>query len=80
MAVLEINFFAGSNYLLPGIKVSSKTFILGSKSWKQKDSLFATQSSSCQLYDQTKLRMVKGIDNAFDLLKFCSDFQAKAVV
>ena len=30
-AVIEINFFAGSKYLLPGIKGSSKTKIPSSK-------------------------------------------------
>ena len=31
--MLEINFFAGSKYLLPGVKVGSKTNITGGKNW-----------------------------------------------
>ena len=31
MTVLEINFFAHSKYLLPGIKASSNTYMAGSQ-------------------------------------------------
>ena len=58
---LRINFFAYSKYLLPGIKVSSKTYILGSKRWRPKYSLLAIQSISCQINDKQNSIIVKGI-------------------
>ena len=68
--VLEINFLAGSNYLLPSVKVGSKTNILGSKMWPYNSPL-AICRGSCQIYDQTKSHKVKGIDNAFDHMELC---------
>ena len=59
--MLEINFFAGSKYLLPDIKGSSKY-------WWPCNSPVAIL---CQIYDKTQFHMVKGIDNAFDHMELC---------
>ena len=68
--MLKINFFAGSKYLLPGVKGSSKTNIHSSKYWWPWNNPFA---ALCQMYmyDQTQFHMVKGIDNAFDHMELC---------
>ena len=77
VAVLEINFFlAGSKYLLPSVKVGSKTNILVSKIWWPYNSPLAICTGSCQTEDKTKSHMVKGIDNAFDYMELCLVLQA----
>ena len=68
-SVLEINFFWGSKYLLPGIKGSSKTNIPSSKHWWPYYNNLVT--IHWQINDQTKFHMVKGIDNAFDHMELC---------
>ena len=54
--------------MLPGIKGSSKLpYLVANIGWPF-DSLLTTH---CQIYDQTKFHMVKGIDNAFDHIELC---------
>ena len=66
--MLENNLFAGSKYLLPGIQGSSKTNTPSSKHWWPNNNLIIFH---CQIYEQTKFHMVKGIDNAFDHMELC---------
>ena len=56
MSVLEINFFAGSKYLLLGIKASSKTWICSSKSGMQKISPTTIQLSIVRFMTKDKIR------------------------
>ena len=61
----KLTFLADGKYLLPGIKCSSKTNIPSSKHCL----LYMYNSpvtTRCQIYDKTKLYMIKSIDNAFD--------------
>ena len=78
LTTLEINFFfffffffwgggGCSKYLLPGIKGSSKTYTPSSKHLWPYNNLVTIH---CQIYDQTKFHMVKGIDNA-DHMELC---------
>ena len=53
--------------MLPGIKGSSKSNKLVALPVAF-NSLF---TNHCQIYDQTKSNMVKGIDNAFDHMELC---------
>ena len=73
LTALEINFFAGSKYLLLDVKVSSKTNIrvanIGGQ-WPYKNPL-----TYLLVVDRLKTKhnsiMVKCIDNAFDHMELC---------
>ena len=67
-AMLENNFLRGSNYLLPGIKVVAKLKYLVANTG-------GPVIGHCQVYDQTKFHMVKGIDYAFDHTKLCLTYK-----
>ena len=54
----------GSSYLLPGIKGVAKLIYLVVNTSGQ-------VTTHCQINDQTKFHMVKGIDNAFDHIELC---------
>ena len=58
-------------YLLPSVKVGSKTNTLCSKIWWPCNNPLAICTGSCHLYDQPKSCMVKGIDNACDHMELC---------
>ena len=54
--------------MLPGIKGSGKTNITSSNTAGLITTWF---TNNCQIYDQIKFHMVKGIDNAFDHMELC---------
>ena len=61
--MLEINFLAGSKYLLPSVKVGSKTNILGSKIWWSYNSPLAICTGGFQVtmayaFDRMELFLV----------------------
>ena len=45
--------------------------MLAGKIWWPYNSPLAICTGSCQISDQTKFYMVKGIDNAFDHMELC---------
>ena len=55
----------------------SKIYNPGSKTWRPKNSPLAIPLSSCEIYDKTKFHVVKGIDNAFELMKLCLVLEQK---
>ena len=65
LAVIEINFYAGSKDLVQ--KVVAKLKHLGANIGGH---LTASYPRS-QFYDQTQFHMVKGINNAFDHMEMC---------
>ena len=71
VSVLDINFFllvASTCYLVLNV-VAKFTYLVAT--------IGGHVTAQCQIYDQTKFHMVKGIANAFDHMELCFVFKTE---